>query len=394
MVLVNPSHTHKAKEFEDNSQTKNDRKDSRIVQTLVREGKYLEPILLTGKYGELRRLTTARGSVIKRGSSIKNKIRGIEDEYFPELRKVIKTIEGKTIIGLMKEYPFPEDIIKLEKERLEQKLKEWSNNRFGKKRSSIVWQIANNSIGVKEGLNSAKMELKQLVEELEMIKSHEAELNREIVSIVKQVEESKYLITLPAIGYLTIGKLLGETGPLKNYKNASTLEKLAGLNLIESSSGEKKSKKIISKRGQKLLRSVIYGIALLSIRCNKPIRYEYCYRIEVKHQNKMQAVVAIVCKMLRIIYGLVNNSRVYDETKVSKYYYKKENACEWVTPIKPPLGLRNNLSDTVIKNIGHPLPTTPNEVMLGFPSTSWNDTVRNDRVRRGKKLWDKSAHKC
>jgi transposase len=106
LVLVNPSHTHKTKELQDNSQTKHDREDSRLVQTLVREGKFLEPIIPTGDYASLRRLIKARESLNKRSRALQNKIKGIIAEYFPELPLVCKTLRGKTIVGLLKECPF------------------------------------------------------------------------------------------------------------------------------------------------------------------------------------------------------------------------------------------------------------------------------------------------
>ena len=388
VVLINPSHTHKTKELEDNSQTKNDRKDSRVIQTLTREGKYLEPIILRGIYGELRRLGQSHKSVLKRENGISNKIKMIVDEYFPELREIIKDTNGKTAIGLLKERPFPEDIIRLGEKRFYKKLKKWSNSRFGEKKSLKVWEAAKKSIGVKEGQESARIELRQLVEEMALVDEHREELEKKIEEKAKETEEGKRLIKLPGLGYLNIGKLLGETGSIKSYIGVGSLEKLAGLNLIESSSGEKKSGKKISKRGRKLMRTTLYQIALASIRNNKAIKCEYKYRVEVKKQQKIKALTATACKMLRIIYVLVSKNREYDERKASKYYYeseikREENICEWVTPKLSPSGPGYNSGDTAIKNIGHPLPMTLNEVMSGVRLRR-DDTGRNDRVRRRK----------
>ena len=43
IVVVNPHHVHKSKELEDNSQTKNDYKDAKVIADLVRNGHYTEP---------------------------------------------------------------------------------------------------------------------------------------------------------------------------------------------------------------------------------------------------------------------------------------------------------------------------------------------------------------
>ena len=391
VVLINPSHTHKTKELEDNSQTKNDRKDSRVIQTLTREGKYLEPVILRGIYGDLRRLGQAYKSILKRENGISNKIKMLVDEYFPELREIIKSINGETAMGLLKETPFPDDIIKIGKKRFYKKIEKWSNKRFGAEKSLAIWEAAKKSIGVKVGQESAKIELRQLVEEMALVRKHRKELIKEIEEKARQTEEGKILIKMPGIGYLSIGKFIGETGRIKNYKGARSLEKLAGLNLVESSSGKKESGKKISKRGRKLMRTVMYQMTLTSIKNNKAIKYEYQYRIKVKKQERIKALTATACKILRIIYVLVNENREYDERKVSKYYYENEikrrekDICEWVTPIIPPSGPGYNSGDTAVKNIGRPLPMTLNEVMSGVPVQYRDDTVRNDRVRHRKR---------
>jgi transposase len=54
VVLVNPHHVKKSKELDDNSPTKNDIKDAKVVAKLVIDGRYTEPHL-SGRY--LRRFT-------------------------------------------------------------------------------------------------------------------------------------------------------------------------------------------------------------------------------------------------------------------------------------------------------------------------------------------------
>jgi len=373
LVLINPSYTHKTKELQDNSQTKHDRKDSRLIQTLLREGKFLEPIIPKGDYARLRRLIKTRESLIKRSHRLQNKIKGIISEYFPELSLVCKGIKSKTIIRLLKKYPFPQDIQRLGQKGLFAKLKLYSNNRFGQKKSQRLWELANNSIGIREAIDEARIELRQLIEGYELLDRQKRELETPIKTITFKLEETKYLIQLPGIKYLSIARLLSETGPLKNYTSFKDIEKLAGMNLIENSSGKHISGKTISKRGRKLLRYTAYQIALSSIRNNPAIKYEYRYRIDTLNQNKMKALVAISAKMLRIIFCLATKQRQYDPDRVSKHYYlsklklnnRLNNVYEWVRPVEPPSGSRYNRDDTAYENIGHPLSVTLNEVMSG-----------------------------
>lgn len=68
VVLVNPYHTKKAKELNDNSQTKSDKKDVLTIARLVKDGQYFETYLPHDVYAELRGLTTTRHSINKRKS--------------------------------------------------------------------------------------------------------------------------------------------------------------------------------------------------------------------------------------------------------------------------------------------------------------------------------------
>jgi transposase len=390
LVLVNPSHTHKTKELQDNSQTKHDKKDARLIQTLIREGKFLEPVILTGEYASLRRLVKARESLIKRSRALQNRIKGIIDEYFPELPLVCKTLKGKTLMHLLKEHPFPQDIREIGKDNLSAKLKLYSNSRFGRLKAQRLWELANNSIGIREASLEAKLELRQLIEEYQLLEKQKKDLEDPIKRITSRLQETKYLTSLPGIKYLSIARLLSETGPLKNYSSSRTIEKLAGMNLVENSSGKHLSGKRISKRGRKLLRYTAYQIALSSIRNNPAIKYEYKYRIDHLKQNKMQALIATGAKMLRVIFSLATKQRPYDPDKVSRHYYltrlnlknRINDIYEWARPIEPPSGSPIKVGDdTAFKSIGCPLSVTLNEVMSGSRDNIRDDTVRTDRVR-------------
>ena len=54
IVLVNPLHVKKSKELDDNSPTKNDVKDARVIAQLVKDGRYSEPNIPTEIYAELQ----------------------------------------------------------------------------------------------------------------------------------------------------------------------------------------------------------------------------------------------------------------------------------------------------------------------------------------------------
>src|SRR5699024_6787681 len=64
-VLVNPMHVKKFKELYDNSPTKNDTKDARIIAQLIKDGRYSAPKFLDGIYADLREAIKLRYQLTK-----------------------------------------------------------------------------------------------------------------------------------------------------------------------------------------------------------------------------------------------------------------------------------------------------------------------------------------
>ena len=73
-VMVNPHHVHKTKELDDNSPSKNDRKDPRVIAGLVRDGRYFYSYMPIGIYAELRNASNRRFVLAKEQTRAKNRL--------------------------------------------------------------------------------------------------------------------------------------------------------------------------------------------------------------------------------------------------------------------------------------------------------------------------------
>jgi len=80
LVGVNPYHTKQAKELDDNSQTKSDKKDAQVIAHLVRDGRYFDVYLPEGAYAELRILCNERKRLQKQVNRANNTIVALMDE--------------------------------------------------------------------------------------------------------------------------------------------------------------------------------------------------------------------------------------------------------------------------------------------------------------------------
>ena len=317
VVLVNPYHTKKAKELDDNSQTKSDKKDALTIARLVKDGRYFETYLPHDVYAELRGLTTTRHSMNKRKKSIINTITAVLDEYFPEFVSVFKhPFKGKASMHLLKVCPIPKFILELGEDGVLDEIK---------KAAQLV-EAAKDSVGVDYGEYAACFKIQQLMEELELITIQLDALEAEMAEALKKTEISEYLLSIDGIGVVSLAACLGELGNPLRFEDARQMSRLAGYNLIEDSSGKNKSGTCISKRGRKNLRSVLYQISLTMVTNNKEMRqlYDYLKTREKNPLKKKQALVVISKKVLTLIFTLSKKKEYYQPELVFGEYRKSQ----------------------------------------------------------------------
>lgn len=102
------------------------------------------------------------------------------------------------------------------------------------------------------------------------------------------------------------------------YFYSNIIQKLAGLALVGNSSGKHEGKTAISKRGRKRLRYQLYQAALVLTAQNAEFRQVYEYYITRKKDplKRMQALMAVACKLLRVLYAMLTKGVKYDPVKM------------------------------------------------------------------------------
>lgn len=318
VVTVNPFHVKNAKEFDDNCQTKNDKKDCITIARLIKDARFFEPYLPEGVWGELRNLSNTRAELLRKQSAVKCRIISIMDEYFPEYEKVFKQIFSRTSEEILKKCPFPEDIKSLGKEELKKYISQTVKRGYSKKQVEAIYEEAIESIGTSSGTVGAKFQLRMYVEEAEML-SRQIKLTEE--ELENQLKETGYyesIISIQGIGIVSASMLIGEIGEITRFNSYEQIRKYAGLNLVENSSGTHKGKTTISKRGRGLLRSILYKMAFTMVNSNKEIKELYTYLTTRKENQlkKKQAMIAVTGKILQIIYAVVTKNEKYEAVRV------------------------------------------------------------------------------
>lgn len=327
VVLVNPYHTKQAKELDDNSQTKSDKKDALTIARLVKDGRYFETYLPHDVYAELRVLSTTRNSINKRKRSVMNTITAVLDEYFPEYKTVFKCpFRGKASMHLLKVCPIPRFILELGEEGVLEEIRKAVKKTVGKKKAEQLIEAAKNSIGVDYGEYAARFKIRQMMEEMELLMKQLEEVECGMAETLKKTGIAEYLLSIEGMGVVSLAMCLGELGDPQRFEDARQMSRMAGYNLIEDSSGTNQSGTCISKRGRKNLRCVLYQISVTMVATNKEMRrlYDYLKTRERNPLKKMQALVMIGKKILTLIFTLSKKKIYYDPELVFGIYRKSQ----------------------------------------------------------------------
>lgn len=314
VVMVNPYHTKRAKELDDNSPTKNDKKDALTIAKLVRDGRYYETYMPQDIYAELRVLSTARISLMKRRNALQNTITAVLDEYFPEIETVFKNpLTGKASLQILKYCPFPALILQMSVDEIVEEIKKAVKKTVGRKKAQQLLDAAKTSIGVRYGIASAKLKIGLMIEELELLTDQLVRLEVEMKKALTATGCAAIILSVPGIGVVTAASFLGEIGDPMRFENPRQISRMAGYNLVEESSGKNKSGTVISKRGRKNLRSILYQMAFTLVAVNEEMKALYAY-LKTRPNNplkKKQALIVIAKKVISVLYNLVKKKTEY-----------------------------------------------------------------------------------
>ena len=318
LVMVNPYAVKQTKELDDNSQSKNDSKDPKVIAKLVIEGRYCAPYTPDGVYADLRIMAANRKRVIRELTQIKNRFARWFAIYFPEYKDVFGDYESQSSMLLLKKACTPEAIVELGAENINQIWRDAKLRAVGMKRATTLCEAAKRSIGLKKGSSAAEYEMKLLLQDYDYKMAQLESVMEEIESLCKKIPESEQMLAIKGIGLITVAGFLAEIGDARRFESPKQIQKLAGLSLRENSSGKHKGQTTISKRGRSKLRAVLFNAAIPLIATNPEFNalHEYYTTRANNPLKKKQSVIAISCKLIRIFYTILTKGVSYDAQKM------------------------------------------------------------------------------
>lgn len=318
VVQVNPYAVKQTKELEDNSQRKDDRKDPKLIANLVKDGNYGMPYLPEDVYAELRRLSRFKDQLSEDRTRVINRLHREMTIYFPEYKDAFGKIEGAFALEVLTEAPFPEDILAAGADGLRDIWRRAGLKGRGYGRAEKITGLASESVGLVHGTCGGREAVRWFARELKRLNAEISDIEEMLHSRCRGIPCASSVLEIRGIGENILSGILSEMGDISRFDDAKEIQKMSGLNLVSSSSGKHRGETKISCRGRKRLRYWLFQAARSAIVYADEFRALHIY-YTTRRENplkKMQSLIVIACKLLRIIYMLLRTGRSYDPSRM------------------------------------------------------------------------------
>jgi transposase len=318
VVLVNPFHVKRSKELDDNNPTKNDRKDPKTIAMLVKDGRYLEPYIPSGIFREIRTAMDTRWQIVKQLNVIRNRVKRWLSIYFPEFLTVFGDWEGKAALIVLNEFPTPRQVQEKGIDGIKLRWHEAKIRAVGVKRAVKLLEAAKTSVGVRDGMTAAINDLMVLLDDYESKMRQYEKTMKLVEELMQQVPGVSEMLKIKGVGLVMAAGFIAEVGDISRFDHPRQIQKLAGLNLKENSSGKHKGKTTISKRGRKRLRAILFQGIMPLVASNEEFKELHKYYTTRKENplQKKQSLIVLGCKLIRIFYALLTKQVAYDSQKM------------------------------------------------------------------------------
>lgn len=318
VVQVNPYAVKQTKEVEDNSQHKDDTKDPKLIANLVKDGNYGMPYLPEKLYADLRRLSMFRDQLNEDRIRNLNRLHREMKIYFPEYKDAFGKIEGQFSLEVLRIAPFPEDLIVLGDDGIRQIWHDAKLRGRGYNRAGEILKYARESIGIKDGAQASKTAVKWFVERIIELDEQLSDIENQLNKKCLQIPHAENILEISGIGENILSGILAEMGDISRFDDVKEVQKLSGLGLVACSSGKHKGETKISHRGRKRLRYWLFQAAKSAVAHADEFKELHAYYTTRKENplKKMQSLIVIACKILRVIYTILTNGTKYDPKKL------------------------------------------------------------------------------
>ena len=285
--------------------TKTDKVDTFVIaKTLMMQDSLRFMTLKDLDYIELKELSRFRQKLVKQRTRLKIQLTSYVDQVFPELQYFFKSgLHQNSVYTLLKEAPTPTAIASMHMTHLAHLLEVASHGHFGKEKARDLRVLAQKSVGVND--SSLSIQITHTIEQIELLDSQLFHTELEMANLVTCLHS--VIMTIPGIGFINGGMILGEIGDIHRFSEPKKLLAFAGLDPSVHQSGNFQAQRTrMSKRGSRVLRYALMNAAHNVVKNNTTFKAYYDAK-RAEGRTHYNALGHCAGKLVRVIWKMLTD---------------------------------------------------------------------------------------
>ena len=285
--------------------TKTDKVDTYIIaKTLMMQDSFRFVSYYDLDLMDLKTLGRFRQKTIKQRTRLKIQLTSYADQVFPELQYFFKSgLHQKSVYAILKEAPTPQDIASMHMTHLAHLLEASSHGHFKKEEAKELRVLAQKSVGTSD--SALSIQITHSIAQIELLDSQLDRVESEMTDIMKF--NDSVIMTIPGIGYINGGMILGEIGDIHRFSNPCKLLAFAGLDPSVYQSGNFSAKHTrMSKRGSRVLRYALMNAAHNVVKNNATFKAYYNAKM-AEGRTHYNALGHCAGKLVRVIWKMLTD---------------------------------------------------------------------------------------
>ena len=283
----------------------------------MKDGNYGLPYLPEKVYADMKRLSMFRDQLTEDRIRSINRLHRKLKIYFPEYVDAFGKIDRAFTLKVS---AIPTDITALGAKGMKNI---WHNAKLrgrGYSRANEIVSYAEKSVGLTDGTGAGREAVKWYAEQILKLDEQLAVIESTLHEKCREIPYAENILEIKGAGENILAGILAEMGDISRFDDVKEIQKLSGMGLVACSSGKHKGQTKISHRGRKRLRYWLFQAAKSAVSHADEFKqlHEYYTTRTNNPLKKMQSLVVIACKILRVIYTILKTGTTYNPQKLLK----------------------------------------------------------------------------
>lgn len=306
-VIFNPLQINLFRKAHTLRKTKTDKTDAKLIAFMLSSSDAKPHLDLSYHVVELKSLTRYRYRLKDQLARLKISISRIVNIIFPELENLVYSVNQKSTLALLHEFPSNYLIANAHLTRITNILKSNSRGKYDKSKALEIRSAALNSIG--SDSDAYRFELVQTIDLINFYSSKIDELDSKIKDILLELESP--ILSIPGISFNLASIILAEIVDINKFDTPSQLQAFAGLDPATHQSGKFVASGVsMVKRGSPYLRWALLNAARL-VSMRDPSFKEYYQKKRNEGKHHFVALTHVAKKLIRVIFKLLKTNTLF-----------------------------------------------------------------------------------